>query len=98
MLAVARAIGDQALMPYVTAEPYVAEFDLTESDECLILGCGTFPTRALGCGLFYFVLFHFLVGMQAGGLRRRMLVRVADSYFPMTMSFGGHRWRVGCLG
>lgn len=39
MLAVARSIGDFYLEPFVNAEPFLEEFELTKDDEYLILAC-----------------------------------------------------------
>merc|ERR1712146_456015 len=36
---VARSLGDAQNQPYVTSEPYVAHFELTDKDEFLILAC-----------------------------------------------------------
>eukprot|EP00698_Gefionella_okellyi_P002870 TRINITY_DN12736_c0_g1_i1.p1 TRINITY_DN12736_c0_g1~~TRINITY_DN12736_c0_g1_i1.p1 ORF type:complete len:867 (-),score=181.13 TRINITY_DN12736_c0_g1_i1:75-2675(-) len=39
VLAVARAIGDTSLLPYVTSEPYINEVEITDQHEFLLLGC-----------------------------------------------------------
>lgn len=39
MLAVARAIGDFYLEPFIIAEPFLEEFDLQNDDEYIILAC-----------------------------------------------------------
>jgi len=39
MLAVSRAIGDAFLQPYVTADPYISDTDITPEDKFLILAC-----------------------------------------------------------
>ena len=39
VLSVARAIGDRKLKQWVIGRPDVAEFDLTDSQEYLVLGC-----------------------------------------------------------
>jgi Leucine-rich repeat (LRR) protein/serine/threonine protein phosphatase PrpC len=36
---VARSLGDAQNQPFVTSEPYVAHFDLSDKDEFVILGC-----------------------------------------------------------
>ncbi|PRP83467.1 hypothetical protein PROFUN_09240, partial [Planoprotostelium fungivorum] len=39
VIAVSRAIGDFYMAPFVTCECHLAEFDITEEDDHLILGC-----------------------------------------------------------
>eukprot|EP01119_Soliformovum_irregulare_P020137 TRINITY_DN6492_c0_g1_i3.p1 TRINITY_DN6492_c0_g1~~TRINITY_DN6492_c0_g1_i3.p1 ORF type:complete len:181 (-),score=63.58 TRINITY_DN6492_c0_g1_i3:49-591(-) len=39
MVAVARAIGDFFMEPFIIAEPFIGEYDLMEEDEFLILAC-----------------------------------------------------------
>jgi len=39
MLAVSRAIGDSLLQPFVIADPYISETDITPEDKFLILAC-----------------------------------------------------------
>jgi serine/threonine protein phosphatase PrpC len=36
---VARSLGDAQNQPFVTSEPYIAHFELTDKDEFVILGC-----------------------------------------------------------
>ena len=36
---VARSLGDAQNQPYVTSEPYVAHFEMSDTDEFLVLGC-----------------------------------------------------------